>query len=128
MAAAYSSRRTNASPSTFHQRKPSTPFSSSSSSSSFKQLIPRSSSSSVTSFHGASSNGNGYGSRSVTPGQAGSDSMYAKGGYGGRSPVVFPLPDELIGEPVDSVSRSAGGGDSISVTIRFRPLRYELIC
>ncbi|KAK1439887.1 hypothetical protein QVD17_05711 [Tagetes erecta] len=119
--AAYSSRGRAASPSPFHQRKPSTPFSSSSSSSSFKQLVPRSSSSSVTSFYGASGNGNGNGSRSTTPGQAKSDSMYSKGGYGGRSPVVFPLPDELIGEPVDSMQRS-GGGDSISVTVRFRPL------
>lgn len=51
-----------------------------------------------------------------------SDSMYSKGGYGGRSPVGFPSPDELIGEPVDSRPRS-GGGDSIPVTIRFCPLR-----
>ncbi|KAD5318168.1 hypothetical protein E3N88_18114 [Mikania micrantha] len=104
----------------FNHRKPSSPFSSSSSSSSFKQLIPRYCSSSVTtSFYGAS--GNGHGGRSTTPGAARSDSMYSKGGYGGRSPVSFPSPVELIGEPVDSVSRS-GGGDSISVTIRFRPL------
>ncbi|KAI3753339.1 hypothetical protein L2E82_25390 [Cichorium intybus] len=113
-----SSRGRSSSP--FHHRKPSSPFSSSSSTSSFKQLIPRScSSSATTSFYGAS--GNGYGSRSVTPGGARSDSMYSKGGYGGRSPVGFPSPDELIGEPVESVPRS-GGGDSISVTIRFRPL------
>ncbi|XP_076914227.1 kinesin-like protein KIN-7D, mitochondrial [Bidens hawaiensis] len=92
--------------STFHHhRKPSSPFSSSSSSSSFKQqLIPR------------SANGNGFRS---TPR---SDSMYSKGGgYGVRSPVGFPSPDELIGEPVDSMPRS-GPGDSISVTVRFRPL------
>ncbi|CAH1413778.1 unnamed protein product [Lactuca virosa] len=47
--------------------------------------------------------------------------MYSKGGYGGRSPVGFPSADELIGDPVDSMPR-LGGGDSISVTIRFRPL------
>ncbi|KVH88970.1 Kinesin, motor domain-containing protein [Cynara cardunculus var. scolymus] len=116
--AASSSRGRSSSP--FHHRKPSSTFSSSSSSSSFKQLIPRScSSSATTSFYPAS--GNGYGSRSITPGPTRSDSMYSKGGYGGRSPVAFPSPDELIGEPVDSVPRS-GGGDSISVTIRFRPL------
>ncbi|KAL7593627.1 hypothetical protein Lser_V15G34718 [Lactuca serriola] len=114
-----SSRGRSSSP--FHHRKPSSPFSSSSSTSSFnKQLIPRScSSSATTSLYGAS--GNGYGSRSITPGVARSDSMYSKGGYGGRSPVGFPSADELIGEPVDSMPRS-GGGDSISVTIRFRPL------
>nr|XP_043620505.1 kinesin-like protein KIN-7D, mitochondrial [Erigeron canadensis] len=91
-------------------RKPSSPFSSSSSSSSsFKQqLIPRSCS--TTSFYGASGN------RSSK-----SDSMYSKSGYGNRSPVGFPLSDELISEPVDSVARS-NVSDSISVTIRFRPL------
>ncbi|KAI3809808.1 hypothetical protein L1987_19408 [Smallanthus sonchifolius] len=113
--AASSSRGRSGSP--FHHRKSSSPFSSSSSSSSFKQLIPRSCSSSATSFYGSSVNG----SRSTTPGQARSDSMYSKGGYGGRSPVGFPSSDELIGEPVDSMPRS-GGGDSISVTVRFRPL------
>ncbi|KAI3769704.1 hypothetical protein L6452_00816 [Arctium lappa] len=120
--AASSSRGRSSSP--FHHRKPSSPFSSSSSSSSLKQLIPRScSSSATTSFYPASGNGSGYGSgsRSVTAGPTRSDSMYSKGGYGGRSPVAFPSPDELIGEPVDGMPRSVGG-DSISVTIRFRPL------
>ncbi|KAJ9561039.1 hypothetical protein OSB04_006199 [Centaurea solstitialis] len=111
--AASSSRGRSNSPSPFHHRKPSSSaFSSSSSSSSLKQLIRSSS--------------NGYGgSRSVvaTPGLARSDSMYSKGGgsYGGRSPVAFPAPDEVVGEAVDGVPRSAGG-DSISVTVRFRPL------
>ncbi|KAL4555583.1 hypothetical protein LXL04_038206 [Taraxacum kok-saghyz] len=115
-----SSRGRSSSP--FHHRKPSSTFSSSSSTSSFKQLIPRScSSSATTSFYGASGNGYGSGSRSITPGGARSDSMYSKGGYGGRSPVGFPSADELIGEPVDGTPKS-GGGDSISVTIRFRPL------
>ncbi|XP_076940895.1 kinesin-like protein KIN-7D, mitochondrial [Bidens hawaiensis] len=103
MSASSSSKVRNNSTS-HHHRKPSSPFSSSFSSSSFKQqqLIPRS----------------GNGSRSTPR----SDSMYSKGGgYGGRSPVGFPSPDELIGEPVDSVPRS-GPGDSISVTVRFRPL------
>ncbi|MFS7998553.1 putative plus-end-directed kinesin ATPase [Helianthus anomalus] len=104
--AASSSRRKITSP--FHNRKPSTPFSSSSSSSSLKQLIHRSSSSSSSSYYASS--GNGYGSRSTTSGAVRSDSMY--GGYGGRSPV---------GEPDGSMLKS-GGGDSISVTVRFRPL------
>lgn len=39
--------------------------------------------------------------------------MYSKN----RSPVGFPSPEELVGDPV-----GGGGGDAISVTIRFRPL------
>ncbi|KAJ9537874.1 hypothetical protein OSB04_030607 [Centaurea solstitialis] len=118
MAASSSSRGRSSSP--FHHRKPSvSPFSTSSSSaSSFKQMIPRSGSSSgtgtgTTSFYGGK--GHGSGSRSFTP------SRTNRGGYGGRSPVVFPSTDEMIEEAVDSVPKS-GGGDSISVTIRFRPL------
>ncbi|KAM7482652.1 hypothetical protein LguiB_007235 [Lonicera macranthoides] len=112
--AASSSRGRSSSP--FSHRKPSSPYSSTSSSSSFinGKLIPRSCSSSATSFYGS---GNAIGSRSMTPGRGRSDSMYSKG-YGGRTSVDFPSPEELIGEPVDA-SRS---GDSISVTIRFRPL------
>ncbi|KAF5758671.1 putative plus-end-directed kinesin ATPase transcription factor C2H2 family [Helianthus annuus] len=113
--AASSSRRKITSP--FHNRKPSSPFSSSSSSSSLKQLIHRSSSSSSSSYYASS--GNGYGSRSTTSGAVRADSMYA--GYGGRSSVGFSSSDELIGEPDGSVLKS-GGGDSISVTVRFRPL------
>ncbi|KAJ0819942.1 putative plus-end-directed kinesin ATPase [Helianthus annuus] len=113
--AASSSRRKITSP--FHNRKPSSPFSSSSSSSSLKQLIHRSSSSSSSSYYASS--GNGYGSRSTTSGAVRSDSMY--GGYGGRSPVGFSSSDELIREPDGSMLKS-GGGDSISVTVRFRPL------
>lgn len=42
-------------------------------------------------------------------------------GYGGgRSPVGYPSVEELLGEPLDGVR--SGSGDSISVTIRFRPL------
>ncbi|KAJ0680613.1 putative plus-end-directed kinesin ATPase transcription factor C2H2 family [Helianthus annuus] len=113
--AASSSRRKITSP--FHNRKPSSPFSSSSSSSSLKQLIHRSSSSSSSSYYASS--GNGYGSRSTTSGAVRSDSMY--GGYGGRSLVGFSSSDELIREPDGSMLKS-GGGDSISVTVRFRPL------
>ncbi|XP_024979643.1 kinesin-like protein KIN-7D, mitochondrial [Cynara cardunculus var. scolymus] len=116
--AASSSRGRSSSP--FHHRKPSSPFSSSSSSSSYKQLIPRSGSSSgTTPFYGGS--GKGHGSRSFTPSRTKSDSMYHRGGYGGRSPVIYPSTDEVIEEAVDSIPKS-GGGDSISVTIRFRPL------
>ncbi|KAK2978273.1 hypothetical protein RJ640_017124 [Escallonia rubra] len=112
--AASSSRGRSSSP--FGYRKPSSPYSSTSSSSSFMngKLIPRSCSSSATSFYGS---GNGFGSRSMTPSRTLSDSAYTRG-YGGRSPVGFPSADELIGEPVNV----SGAGDSISVTIRFRPL------
>ncbi|KAF8401850.1 hypothetical protein HHK36_012797 [Tetracentron sinense] len=55
---------------------------------------------------------------SKTPSRGRSDSVY----FGTPTPVVFASADELIGEQVD-VPRS---GDSISVTIRFRPLRASL--
>ena len=116
--AASSSRGRSSSP--FHYRKPSSPYSSSSSSSSFMngKLMPRSCSSSASSF--LNNSGNGLGSRSITPSRGRVDSMYAgPRGYGSRTPVAFAS-DELIGELID-VPRS---GDSISVTIRFRPLRY----
>ncbi|KAF5823940.1 putative kinesin motor domain-containing protein [Helianthus annuus] len=79
-------------------------------------IVPKSCSfpSATTSFYGASGNN----SRSTPR----SDSMYSKGGgYGGRSAVGFLLSDELVGEPINSVPRSRAG-DSISVTVRFRPL------
>ncbi|KAK1402671.1 kinesin-like protein KIN-7D, mitochondrial [Heracleum sosnowskyi] len=96
----------------YQYRKHSTPpFSSSSSSNSFGKLMPRSCSSSATSFY-SSSNG-GYNTRSVTPSRS-----YSNSGYGARTPVSFPSQEELE-SPVDS---SRSGGDSISVTIRFRPL------
>ncbi|KAI5673183.1 hypothetical protein M9H77_13547 [Catharanthus roseus] len=112
--AASSSRGRSSSP--FHYRKQSSPYSSTSSSSSFMngRLMPRSCSSSATSFYGSA---NGYGSRSMTPSRSRSDSMYSRG-YNNRSPVDFPSADELLAEPVD-MSKS---GDSISVTIRFRPM------
>lgn len=44
--------------------------------------------------------------------------MYSRG-YNNPSPVEYPMTDELMAETVDT-SRS---GDSISVTIRFRPMR-----
>ncbi|XP_058213223.1 kinesin-like protein KIN-7D, mitochondrial [Rhododendron vialii] len=116
--ASSSSRARSSSPFNSY-RKPSSPFSSSSSSSSFMngRLMPKSCSSSAASFYGSGSNG--YGSRSMTPSRNRSDSTK---GCGGRcSPVGFASADELLlGEPLDA-PRSAGG-DSISVTIRFRPL------
>ncbi|KAE9586627.1 putative plus-end-directed kinesin ATPase transcription factor C2H2 family [Lupinus albus] len=112
---ASSSRARSSSP--FSHRKPSTPYSSTSSSSSFvsgRNLIPRSNSSTSSFFNS--------GGRSMTPSRGRTDSTYhapppPQRGYGSTSPVVFAAED-LLAETVDS-SRS---GDSISVTIRFRPL------
>lgn len=108
--ASSSSRQRSSSP--FGYRKPSSPYSSASSSSSLMngRLMPRSCSSSASSF---------YGSRSMTPSRSRSDSMYlGSRGYGSRTPVPFASSDDLLGELVEA-PRS---GDSISVTIRFRPL------
>ncbi|MCE0480849.1 NADH-ubiquinone oxidoreductase chain 1, partial [Datura stramonium] len=108
--AASSSRARSSSP--FQYRKPSSPLSSSSSSNSFMngRLMPRSGSSSTTSFFGSSS-------RSMTPSRNRNDFPYSRGHWN-RSPVNCPSAEELITEPVD-MSRS---GESISVTVRFRPL------
>ncbi|XP_061368413.1 kinesin-like protein KIN-7D, mitochondrial isoform X1 [Gastrolobium bilobum] len=108
---ASSSRARSSSP--FSHRKPSTPYSSTSSSSSFMngRLMPRSCSSSTSSIF------NSVG-RSTTPSRGRNESTYhGPHGYGGRSPVAFGA-EELIADPLDT-SRTA---DSISVTIRFRPL------
>lgn len=119
MASSSSSKGRSSSPS--HYRKPSTPYSSSSSSSSSimnGRMLPRSYSSSTTSFYGS---GNSYNSRSMTPSHSRSDSVYSQG-YENRTPVSYPSEEELIDEPADE-SRS---GDSISVTVRFRPMRWVL--
>ncbi|XP_049381060.1 kinesin-like protein KIN-7D, mitochondrial [Solanum stenotomum] len=112
--AASSSRGRSSSP--FQYRKQSTPFSSSSSSNSFMnggRLMPRSVSSSTTSFIDS-----GSGSRSMTPSRNRTDLAYSRA-HGNRSPVNYPSAEELlVNEPVD-VSRS---GESISVTVRFRPM------
>ncbi|XP_071733676.1 kinesin-like protein KIN-7D, mitochondrial [Rutidosis leptorrhynchoides] len=118
--AASSSRGTTNSSSFYNNNsssnKPSSPFSSSSSSSSFKQSVNRSSNSANTAtFYGSS--GAGYGSRSDTLVRTSSEPMYSGGGGYGD----YPSADEIIDEPIDDVS-GPGGGDSISVTIRFRPL------
>ncbi|XP_022853439.1 kinesin-like protein KIN-7D, mitochondrial isoform X3 [Olea europaea var. sylvestris] len=114
--AASSSRGRSSSP--FHHRKPSSPYSSMSSSSSLMnaRLMPRSCSSSAASFYGG---GGGGGSRSMTPSKSSADPSYSRG-YNNRTPVSYPSMDEaLIGVPLETTSRS---GDSISVTIRFRPM------
>ncbi|XP_021889249.1 kinesin-like protein KIN-7D, mitochondrial isoform X2 [Carica papaya] len=113
---ASSSRARSSSP--FSYRKPSSPYSSTSSTSSYisNRLMPRSCSSSASSYFNS---GGGLGSRSMTPSRSRTDSMYHGGrGHGGCTPVEYGA-EELIGEPVDA---SRSGGDSISVTIRFRPL------
>ncbi|OMO75581.1 hypothetical protein COLO4_26016 [Corchorus olitorius] len=112
---ASSSRARSSSP--FSYRKPSSPFSSTSSTSSFmsNKLMPRTCSSSASSYFNS---GGGYGSRSMTPSRSRSDSMYqGSRGYNAHTPVAY-APEEIIGEPLEA-PRS---GDSISVTIRFRPL------
>ncbi|KAL4310333.1 hypothetical protein GQ457_01G000600 [Hibiscus cannabinus] len=88
----------------------SSSFSSTSSTSSFlsnKVTQPMSFSSASSYFN----TGSDYGSRSM------SDSVhYGSQSFNARSSVAYPS-DEMIGEPLDTPS-----GDSISVTIRFRPL------
>ena len=114
---ASSSRARSSSPFS-HRKLSTTPYysSASSSSSSFMngRLMPRSCSSSASSFFNS---GAGLGGRSTSPSRGRSDLNY----YGARcpSPVEFGMEEEVIAEPLDS-SRSR---DSISVTIRFRPLR-----
>ncbi|KAM3408968.1 hypothetical protein ACQJBY_001788 [Aegilops geniculata] len=98
-----SSSRRSSSPFSAGSRRPPT---SSSSSSPYMagRLIPRSSSS-------VSSYGGGGGSRSTTPGRRSAPAPPPV-----PAPVPFPSADELV---IEDTSRS---GDSISVTIRFRPL------
>ncbi|KAL5153992.1 Kinesin-like protein KIN-7M, chloroplastic [Glycine soja] len=109
---ASSSRARSSSP--FSHNKPSTPHSSASSStSSFTngRVMPRSCSSSTSSFYNS-----GGGGRSMTPSCGHNESVYY--GYGNPSLVEFGMDEEVITELIDS-SRAR---DSISVTIRFRPL------
>ncbi|XP_075476171.1 kinesin-like protein KIN-7D, mitochondrial [Primulina tabacum] len=111
--AASTSRGRSSSP--FHYGKHSSPYSSTSSSSSMMngRFIPKSSSSSATSLYGGGGGG-GYGSRSTTPSQNTRD--YSQS----RTPVSYPsMEEQMIGEPLENASRS---GDSILVTIRFRPM------
>ncbi|GAB4858876.1 hypothetical protein Ancab_010353 [Ancistrocladus abbreviatus] len=109
----------------FSYRRASSPFSSSSSTSSFMntsgRFVPRSCSTFGSSFYGSA---NGYGARSTTLNRNQSDSMYAATrGYGGRSLVGFPTSEELSREPLDVPRLSR---DSISVTVRFRPMNEAI--
>lgn len=109
--AASSSRGRSSLP--FQSRKQSTPFSPSNSFMNGRFML-RSVSSSTTSCIRSSS-------RSTTPSGNPTDFTYSRA-QGNRSQVNYSSAEELINEPVD-VSRS---GDSISVTVRFRPMRYIL--
>ncbi|KAJ1294848.1 hypothetical protein BS78_01G177900 [Paspalum vaginatum] len=109
-----SSRRSSSPFSAGHRRPPTASSSSSSSYFSSGRLIPRSSPSSVSSgFYGS---GGGGGARSTTPGRRSSSVVPAPVPPPALAPVPFPSADELV---IEDTSRS---GDSISVTIRFRPL------
>ncbi|KAK8444743.1 hypothetical protein SEVIR_9G193500v4 [Setaria viridis] len=109
-----SSSRRSSSPFSAGHRRPPTASSSSSSYFSSGRLIPRSSPSSVSSsFYGG---GGGGSSRSTTPGRRRSSVAPAPEPAPALAPVPFPSADELV---IEDTSRS---GDSISVTIRFRPL------
>lgn len=117
--AASSSRGRSSSP--FGYRKPSSPYSSGSSTSSLTnggRPFPRSCSSSASSHLYGSSNG--YSTRSMTPSRGRSDSSPYLGSraHASRTPIGFASAEELIGE-ADALKP---GGDSISVTVRFRPL------
>ncbi|WVZ59574.1 hypothetical protein U9M48_009695 [Paspalum notatum var. saurae] len=109
-----SSRRSSSPFSAGHRRPPTASSSSSSSYFSSGRLIPRSSPSSVSSgFYGG---GGGVGARSTTPSRRSSSVAPAPAPPPALAPVPFPSADELV---IEDTSRS---GDSISVTIRFRPL------
>ncbi|WZZ46107.1 hypothetical protein YC2023_042366 [Brassica napus] len=101
--------------SSFSNRRPPSPASSTSSSHLSSRLIPRSSSTSASSFTNS-------GSRSMTTlSRTFSDSglIGGSGSFGTASPVPYPS-EELLGEPVEETVSSER--DSISVTVRFRPL------
>lgn len=117
--ASSSSRARSSSP--FSNRRPPSPSSSTSSSHiSNNRLIPRSCSTSASSFVNSSA---GIGSRSMTPSRTFSDSgLIGSGSFGTGSPVPYPSEELLLGEPMEENISSER--DSISVTVRFRPLRY----
>ncbi|KAL8151389.1 hypothetical protein V2J09_021197 [Rumex salicifolius] len=116
-----SSRGRSSSP--YSHRRPSSPYSSSSTSSFLNtsgRFIPRStSSSSSSSFLGSAA------ARSTTPHRTAAYSMHsASRSYGAppRSSPVAVYSDDLLDDSVDAPRSSA---DSISVTIRFRPLNQR---
>ncbi|MCL7022649.1 hypothetical protein MKW94_002155 [Papaver nudicaule] len=80
-----------------------------------KTTIPRPSSSS-SSLYGSGS-GNGINTLALTPSQPQSDSMYNQGSmdFGGS---IVAANDDVIPDAIDT----SAAGDSISVTVRFRPL------
>ncbi|KAF8098547.1 hypothetical protein N665_0264s0048 [Sinapis alba] len=99
--------------SSFSNRRPPSPASSTSSSHLSNRLIPRSSSTSASSFTNS-------GSRSMTLSRTFSDSgLIGSGSFGAGSPIPYPA-EELLGEPMEETISSER--DSISVTVRFRPL------
>ncbi|KAF5727191.1 kinesin-II 85 kDa subunit isoform X1 [Tripterygium wilfordii] len=108
---ASSSRARSSSP--FSYRKSSSPYSSTSSYSSLSsnRLMPRSCSSTASSYFNS-------GGRSMTPSRSRSDSMYS-GPRGHNTPLPVGYgSEELIAEPLDAPRN----GESISVTVRFRPM------
>ncbi|CAH2075901.1 unnamed protein product [Thlaspi arvense] len=116
--ASSSSRTRSSSP--YSNRRPPSPASSTSSSHISNRLIPRSCSTSASSFVNS---GGGIGSRSMTPSRTFSDSgLIGSGSFGTGSPVPYPS-EELLGEPMEETISSER--DSISVTVRFRPLRFK---
>ncbi|KAL1190254.1 Kinesin-like protein KIN-7D [Cardamine amara subsp. amara] len=113
--ASSSSRTRSSSP--FSNRRPPSPSSSTSSSQISNRIIPRSSSTSASSLVNS---GVGIGSRSMTPSRTFSDSgLIGSGSFGIGSPLPYPS-EELLGEPMEETISSER--DSISVTVRFRPL------
>ncbi|EOA15945.1 hypothetical protein CARUB_v10004039mg [Capsella rubella] len=97
--------------------RPPSPASSTSSSHLSNRLVPRSSSTSASSLINS---GTGIGSRSMTHSHTFSDSgLIGSGSFGIGSPVPYPS-EELLGEPMEETISSER--DSISVTVRFRPL------
>ncbi|KAK9001506.1 hypothetical protein V6N11_083288 [Hibiscus sabdariffa] len=109
---ASSSRRRSSSP--FSHRKTS---SSASSASSFmsNKLLPRPRTCSTSSASSYFNSGGGHGARSMTASWSRADSMYHdSGGHNAGTPVAH-APEEIQLEAPKS-------GDSVSVTIRFRPL------
>ncbi|MQL82026.1 hypothetical protein Taro_014479, partial [Colocasia esculenta] len=118
-----SARGRSSSPFAYRKSYPgSTSYSSSSSSSLMSgRLIPRSSPSSVTSHYFGNGGGSGGFPRSTPPsrGRSGGGFDHQARGGGGRGGLELASAEELLGDAAGDAPRS---GDSISVTIRFRPM------
>ncbi|KAJ6365201.1 hypothetical protein OIU76_030051 [Salix suchowensis] len=109
---ASSSRARSSSP--FSHRKPSSPYSSASSTASYNNtLMPRSCSASASSF---------FGSRSVTPSRDRYGLSHGAGGYGGSLTPVGVGSEELIAEPID---QPRNGGDSILIGMCLDTVKRE---